>query len=99
MQQYERGAELEQALQLANDGMTLDERDELLRIVLDMSPGESFTARCCFTLDCLDGTRQHSDELAARLILRLRRSRVRLPRTVRHLRRIANGYRCEDSFL
>ena len=98
MQEYQRGAELEQALKLASDDtMTLDERDELLRTVLDLSPGESMAARCCYVLDCMDGS-QHSNKLASRLILRLRRSRIRLPRDARQLRRIMSGYRCEDSF-
>ena len=93
-----RGEDLEAALDIAGDeSMTLDERDELLRIALDLSPGDSFAARCCYVLDCLDGTTQHCDELAAELILRLRRSRVRLPNS-RHLRRINNGHRCDDSF-
>ena len=94
-----RGDDLEAALGIAGDeSLTIDQRDELLRVVLDLSPGESFTARGCAVLDCLDGS-QHNNKLAARLVLRLRRSRIRLPRTVRHLRCIANGHRCEDSFL
>jgi hypothetical protein len=95
---WREGDDLEAALELAcGDAMTLDQRDELLRVVIDLSPGNSMAARCCSALDNLDGTR-HPDELAAQLILRLRRSRIRLPGTVRHLRRIANGHRCEDSF-
>ena len=92
-----RGDDLEAALNVASGGLSMDERDDLLRVVLSLAPGDSFAARCCFTLDCLDGTAQHSDKLAARLILRLRRSRIRLPNK-RQLRRIRNGHRCEDSF-
>lgn len=94
-----QGENLEVALNVAgNDSLSLDERDELLRVCLKLSPGESFAARGCFVLDCLDGTAQHSNKLAAQLILRVRRSRVALPGSVRHLRRIANGHRSDDSF-
>ena len=93
-----RGDDLEAALNVASgESMSMDERDGLLRVVLDLSPGDSFAARCCYTIDCLDGATEHRDELAAMLILRLRRSRIRLPND-RQLRRINNGHRCEDSY-
>ena len=83
------GGDLVEALGL--DGPDLNRRDDLLRTVIDLSPGESMTARCLFVVGCLDGQEQHPRGDMQVVIDRLQRLPV--PRSIKQLRRILNGRR------
>jgi hypothetical protein len=82
------GGDLLEALGL--EGPDLNRRDDLLRTVIDLAPGESITARCFFVIECLDGARFPRNDMQ-HLIDRLQRLSV--PRSVRQLRRILDGRR------
>ena len=90
LEAWQQGQDLESALGLHSQ--PLDRRDELLRVVLRLSPGGSDTARCAFLVECLDG-RQHPSTMATHLLDKLQSSGVQLPCSVRHLARILNGSR------
>lgn len=87
---WQQGQDLESALGLHS--APLDRRDEVLRLVLQLTPGDSDTARCAFLIECLDG-REHPSPMAAQLLRKLQTSGVQLPRSVKHLRRILLGSR------
>jgi hypothetical protein len=85
------GAELEQALGLASEPM--DRRDDVLRVVLRLTPGASNTAKSAYVAECLAGDRDHVSPLAADLLNKLLESGVLIPRSIKHLRRILLGSR------
>ena len=70
----------------------LDERDELIRTIIELSPGESATARCCFFLDALGG-KPHPVAAADSLICRLRATGVAVPQSTKQLLRILDSRR------
>ena len=90
-EQWQAGVPLEAAMGL--DTEPLDRRDDLLRVVLKMAPGESDAARCAFVVDCMDGILEHPSPMAQRLMDKLLVAGVQIPRSVRHLGRILNGGR------
>ena len=75
--------------------MALDERDELLRVIVGLAPGESDRACCLFVLDCFAGETIHPHPVARRCLRDLRAAGVYLPGTIRHLRRILEGRRSD----
>lgn len=87
------GQSLEEALGLQSE--PLDRRDEVLRLLIQLSPGSSETARCCFLVDCLNGDQEHPAQVAASMINKLQASGVPLPKSIRHLTRIAAGGRSD----
>ena len=90
LEAWQHGQPLEDALGLHSP--PLDRRDDLLRLVLQLTPGGSDTARCAFLLDCLSGV-EHPSPMAARMLEKLRASGVQVPRSIKHLRRILAGSR------
>jgi hypothetical protein len=90
LERFQLGAELEAALGLASE--PLDRRDESLRLVLQLTPGGSDTARCAFVIECL-ACRKHPSDTARQLLKKLQASGMQMPRSIRHLSRILNGSR------
>ena len=98
---WQRGQCLEDALHLAGDdpedsdycSMDLYERDDLIRVAIRLCPGDSESAQASFFLEVMQGHIQHPDETGGRFVDMLRVSRVYVPRTLRHLRRILAGRR------
>ena len=88
------GGDLLEALGLI--GLDLDERDDMTRTVINLSPGDSVAGLCSYFIDCLDGQKTHTRPDMQRHIERLQYMGV--PRSVRHLRRIVNGRR-QDGWL
>jgi len=86
---WQAGADLHTALCL--DGPDPDRRDDLLRTVIALSPGESLTARCAFTVACLIGHEQHPRADMQSIIRSLRL--INCPLSIRHMRRIMEGRR------
>ena len=91
-ERWQQGAVLEAALGLDTTA-PLDRRDELIRAVIELSPGASATAKCAYVAECLAGDRDHASAMAAELVRKLLESGVQLPQSVRHLARILNGSR------
>ena len=88
LEAWQAGVPLEAAMGL--DTEPLDRRDSVLRLVLELAPGESDTARCAFVADCVAGIREHPSPMAARLLDKLLVAGVQIPKSVRHLSRILN---------
>ncbi len=96
LQAWQQGADLETALQLDVPALDLDQRDQLLRGVAALYPGESDDDKAAFLAGLLsDGYRKHPDPSGERLLRILRASRCRLPGSIKQLRRIVRGYRSE----
>jgi hypothetical protein len=99
--EWERGADLAEALDLNQP--LIDRRDEMLRIVVALAPGEHRSTQAAFTLSCLHQGQRHPDPVAARFIGRIKEMPVRLPKSVRHMVRIVdadrNGQRTKISVL
>lgn len=102
LEAWQRGEDLAGALGLVadldeyNDGtewVSLDTRDEWLQIIIPLCPGASTAAQCSFFLSCLAGDVDPRNEVASGLIGRLRRSNVKVPHSIKHLRRILDGRR------
>ena len=87
---WQSGGNLIEALGLASD--LLDRRDELIRMVIPMCPGESGAARFSYFRSCVTGDIQHESQTARQLIRKIQALPVVVP-TVRHLRRIMRGRR------
>ncbi len=86
------GADLLEALEL--DGPDLDRRDDLLRTVIALSPGESLTARCAFTIACIMGHERHPRTDMQNIIRSLRL--VGCPLSIRQLHgRVTKGRRSD----
>ena len=83
------GGDLLEALEL--DGPDYDRRDDLLRTVIALSPGESLPARCAFVVACLGGHEQHPRADMRSIVRSL--SLIGCPRSIRQLRRIVEGRR------
>lgn len=73
----------------------MDQRDDLIREVIALSPGESVKARCSFFLDCLSGQQSHPRRDMRRVIEQLQD--MGTPRSVKQLRRILD-YRRQDGW-
>ena len=71
----------------------LDERDELIRIIINLSPGQSTTAQCCVFLDALTGRKQHPSSTADSLIRKLRATGADVPKSTKQLMRILRDRR------
>lgn len=95
---WQQGQDLEAALQLHEVASTMSyaERDDLIRVAVRTAPGASETAQMFYFLDVLTGTCEHPDPTGKQFLDILRRSRVRIPRTIRHLRRILQGRRSDS---
>ena len=78
------GGDLLEALELP--GPDYGRRDDLLRTVIALSPGESLTARCAFVVACLGGHEQHPRQDMQNIIRSLRL--INCPLSIRHMRRI-----------
>lgn len=92
-ERWQQGAELAAALGL--DSAPLDRRDDLLRVVLRLSPGDSIAAKCAYASECLNGGRDHASTMAAELVCKLLANGEPVPRSIKHLRRILLGSRQE----
>jgi hypothetical protein len=90
---WQAGADLHEALDLP--GPDTGRRDDLLRTIIALSPGESSTARCAFVVGCLGGSERHPRPDMQHLIESLRL--VGCPRSIRQLKRIVQGRR-QDSW-
>jgi hypothetical protein len=86
---WQQGQSLEQALEL--EAPDLDERDDMIRTVIELSPGESVAARCSYFIGCLDGCELHHRHDMQQQVERLRGLSV--PRSLKQLRRILDGRR------
>ena len=100
LQAWQQGRDLEAALGLHDDdsdycSMDLYERDDLIRVAVRLCPGGSESAQACYFLEVMQGHIQHPDETGARFVELLRGARVYVPKTLRHLRRILAGRRCD----
>ena len=91
LEAWQQGHDLESALGL--HGEPLDRRDELLRAVIKLSPGDSTMAKCAYVAECLAGDREHNSPLAAELVRKLQASVIGIPQSIRQLARILNGNR------
>jgi len=85
------GIDLAEGLGLDSD--LLDRRDDLIRMVIPQSRGDTFLAQVSYFLSCLDGEQQHHSETVRRLIHKLQRLPVPVPRTAVQLRNITQGNR------
>ena len=94
LEAWQQGQDLESALGLHSE--PLDRRDELLRAVIEVSPGDSTTAKCAYAAECLAADRDHVSPLAADLVRKLQASAIAIPQSIRQLARILNGTR-QDS--
>ena len=83
---YLGGDDLHEALDLHSH--LRDRRNELLRLVVALTPAARLRDRIAFVLDCLHGDARHPDQTARKFIDRLRTLDVRLPRSMKHLRRL-----------
>ena len=95
LEAWQRGRELEQALELLPDQsefLSDDERDAYIRTCIQSCPGGSIGAKCAFFTDVVNGVRRHPDKTGRQLVKILQRSRVYIPAT-RQLRRILQGRR------
>jgi len=97
---WQRGQSLEDALGLHDDdsghcSMDLYERDDLIRAAIRLCPGDSESAQASYFLEVMHGHARHPDETGARFVDMLRGARVYVPKTLRHLRRILAGRRCD----
>jgi hypothetical protein len=97
LERWQQGQDLEQALKLLPDSIPLGQRDLYIRSCVQSCPGESTGAKCAFFFDVLKGARVHPDKSARQLIAVLQHSRVYIPKTVQHLRRILD-YRRQDGY-
>jgi hypothetical protein len=100
LQAWQQGRDLEAALGLHDDdsdycSMALYERDDLIRVAIRLCPGDSESAQASFFLEVMQGHLQHPDETGRRFVYLLRGARVYVPKTLRHLRRILAGRRCD----
>jgi hypothetical protein len=86
---HQAGGDLLSALDLP--GADMDRRDSLVRVVLKLTPGESFSARAAFFLDALAGNEEHPRQDMQQIIRKLRL--LPWPGSVRQLRRIVAGHR------
>ena len=86
---WQAGADLHSALSL--NGPDVDRRDDLLRIVILLSPGESITAQCAYTIACLDGRQHHHRQDMQNIVRSLQL--VGCPRSIKQLKRIVEGRR------
>jgi hypothetical protein len=91
LEAWQCGADLEQALGLEPVG--LNQRDSMIRTVIELSPGNSVSARCSFFIGCLDGCETHPRHDMQQHVVRLRDENV--PRSLKQLRRIVNGRRAD----
>ena len=92
-QGWQQGQDLEGALQLNTPTMDLDERDDLLRVAVRLCPGETETAQMFYQLEVMHGDRTHPHKTGQQFTRMLQGSRVYIPQTVRHLRRVMAGRR------
>ena len=94
LQDWQQGQNLEHALKLgAAPDIDYFERDEYIRASIRLCPGESEGAQCSYFIDVITGASKHPDPTGRQFVELLARSRVYIPRTTRHLRRILNGRR------
>jgi hypothetical protein len=93
LERWQQGQSLEQALELDIPTMDLRERDSLILAAIQGCPGESTAARISAFLGALDGDDDHIDRQALQFIGLLKKSRVRLPHSIRHTRRLLAGIR------
>jgi hypothetical protein len=97
LEAWQQGRDLEQALGLLPDSIPLGQRDSYIRTCVQSCPGDSTGAKCAFFIDVLSGIRMHPDKSARQLLAVLQHSRVYIPKTVQHLRRILD-YRRQDGY-
>jgi hypothetical protein len=97
LEAWQQGQNLEQALKLLPNSIPLGQRDLYIRSCVQSCPGESTGAKCAFFIDVLSGIRMHPDKSARQLIAVLQHSRVYIPKTTQHLRRILD-YRRQDGY-
>lgn len=76
-------------------GMSLDQRDELLRVIVGLAPGESDRACCLFALDVIAGEQLHPHRVARECLQDLREAGVRLPTDLRQMYRVLRGQRSD----
>ena len=97
LQDWQQGRDLETALQLLDDtpSIYLDDRDDMLRAAIRLCPGESESAQCSYFIGLINGESKHPDPAGRQFVELLARSRVYIPRTGRHLRRILAGRRAD----
>jgi hypothetical protein len=97
-ERWQAGHDIETALNLGDlDAPRMDfaERDDMIRYCINFAPGESAAARMAFFIECTSGCVEHPDASAQGFIRMLRSSRVYVPSTIRHLRRIMRHRRCD----
>lgn len=99
-EQWQQGHDIETALGLLDDGseysrMSHDERDDLIRVAIRLCPGESESAQASFFIEVVDGHLPHPDETGARFVGVLRGARAYIPKSLKQLRRILAGRRCD----
>ena len=94
LQGWQQGQDLERALGLcSHPAIDHDERDGYIRASIRLCPGESDSAQMYFFIGVINGEAAHPDPTGRQFIELLARSRVYIPRTTRHLRRILQGRR------
>jgi hypothetical protein len=85
---WQAGADLHEALGIP--GPDLKRRNELLSVVVALSPGASAEARAIYVLDCLSGFREHERPDMRHVIACLQR--VDCPQSIRHMQRFARSH-------
>ena len=97
---WQRGQSLEDALGLHDDdsghcSMDLYERDDLIRAAIRLCPGDSESAQASYFLEVMHGQPGTLMRLVRASWTCCACARVYVPKTLRHLRRILAGRRCD----
>jgi hypothetical protein len=96
--QWQRGGDLQQALELDCEIMSYDERDRLLRACIELCPGADASDRLSYFVGMLARGDEHSDATGRQMLAILRRSRAYVPTSRKHYRdRILKGHRGTES--